>query len=580
MKDSIPGQDGRTGAGFTILATKEALFFLGAALPLIVGLLFYLSASRIPGDLGDARFNMYILEHGYRWMAGLDRSFWSAPFFFPAVNVVAYSDNLLGSMPVYAFFRELGKDRESSYQWWIAVSFILNYLSSFWVLRKWTLSLLGSAAGAYLFTFGLPVMSQAEMHLQLIPRFMVPVGFYFWMRFLLEPSPKFFALSLGALLWQIYIGIYTGYFLGLFMAATWAFHWISEYFRLESWSLRSIKIAFWDVLLRAWKSIVSLILRPFIAYWIIVGLFLLGMLPLAVPYANAARSVGTRSWGEISSMLPRIQSYFHDPESLLYGREMTFGHNLPLPWEHMLFLGWVPILALVAFAVFLRFCTEELNLRHYRILFGSIVIIYVLTLDIGSYSIYWVVAHLPGASAIRSITRMIVVMLFPIAAILGYLVTKGGNFFKRRSFRRGSSFLRISGMILVAAIVLFLVVDQSSQLHSFDKERSQARIIQMEKKIRLVLEKEGGSGSDLKKIVIWVDRGKSSSFEIQIDAMLASQDLGIETVNGYSGNFPPGYGSVLSDLGVGKCGAFQHWIDSHKKDFEGRRILIVGATCP
>jgi hypothetical protein len=52
----------------------------------LVGMALFFKANQIPGDLGDSRFNMYVLEHGYRWLTGLDASFWSAPFFYPFTN--------------------------------------------------------------------------------------------------------------------------------------------------------------------------------------------------------------------------------------------------------------------------------------------------------------------------------------------------------------------------------------------------------------------------------------------------------------------------------------------------------------
>jgi hypothetical protein len=37
----------------------------------LVGMALFFRADQIVGDLGDSRFNMYVLEHGYRWLAGL-----------------------------------------------------------------------------------------------------------------------------------------------------------------------------------------------------------------------------------------------------------------------------------------------------------------------------------------------------------------------------------------------------------------------------------------------------------------------------------------------------------------------------
>jgi hypothetical protein len=113
--------------------------------------------SRIPGDLGDARLNNYVLEHGFRWLAGRDPSFWDAPFFFPAANVIAFSDSHLGTLLLYAGLRTLGLDREGAFQAWVLVLSSLNYIACFLVLRRLSLGTLGAAAGAFVFSFSLPV---------------------------------------------------------------------------------------------------------------------------------------------------------------------------------------------------------------------------------------------------------------------------------------------------------------------------------------------------------------------------------------------------------------------------------------
>jgi len=65
----------------------------------------------IPGDLGDARFNNYILEHFYQWITQKVPSYWSPQFFYPYPLTLAFSDNLLGSAPFYAMIRILGFSR-------------------------------------------------------------------------------------------------------------------------------------------------------------------------------------------------------------------------------------------------------------------------------------------------------------------------------------------------------------------------------------------------------------------------------------------------------------------------------------
>src|SRR5437763_12330393 len=169
------------------------------------------SLHRIPGDLVDARFNNYVLEHGYRWLTGRDPTFWDAPFFLPEPNVVAYSDCHLGTLPLYAPFRFAGAGRETAFQLWALTLFGLNYLSCAWVLRRLGFGRAAAAAGAYAFAFGLPAVGQIS-HLQLAPRFLVPPAFWLATQFLHRPSARV-AAGLGAcLVWQFYFPIYVGYF--------------------------------------------------------------------------------------------------------------------------------------------------------------------------------------------------------------------------------------------------------------------------------------------------------------------------------------------------------------------------------
>src|SRR5690606_18260363 len=89
-----------------------------------------------PGYLGYARFNMYILEHAHKFLSGSIDSFWSAPFMYPEKEVITYSDNLLGSAPIYSFFRILGYDLITSFQFWLITVITLNY-STCYLFLNW-----------------------------------------------------------------------------------------------------------------------------------------------------------------------------------------------------------------------------------------------------------------------------------------------------------------------------------------------------------------------------------------------------------------------------------------------------------
>ena len=113
---------------------KHKLIYVIPFLLLLVGLYFMPIAvfesnlSKMPGDLGDTRFNNYILEHGHKYLTGKIDNYWDAPFLYPYKNVTALSDNLLGTLPIYSFFRGIGADRETAFQFWLLTLFTLNFI--------------------------------------------------------------------------------------------------------------------------------------------------------------------------------------------------------------------------------------------------------------------------------------------------------------------------------------------------------------------------------------------------------------------------------------------------------------------
>src|SRR5262249_23094163 len=124
-----------------------------------------------PGDVWDNRLNNYLLEHGYKWITGqTSASFFDAPFFYPARASIRYSENFLGSLPFYIPWRLLGFDRETSFQIWIILGYMLNYLAAAWVLKKLRFHWFAALAGAYVFAFSQAVLTHS-WHIQLHYRF-------------------------------------------------------------------------------------------------------------------------------------------------------------------------------------------------------------------------------------------------------------------------------------------------------------------------------------------------------------------------------------------------------------------------
>ena len=137
----------------------------------------------IPGDLGDARFNNYILEHFHRYATGKVEDYWSAPFMYPRENVIAHSDNLLGTAPLYSLFRSMGRSVHGAFQTWILALIALNFWAAFLAFRGFRYDVIIAAVGAFIFAFGIHQLGHLS-HVQMLPRFMMPIALLAWWRVL------------------------------------------------------------------------------------------------------------------------------------------------------------------------------------------------------------------------------------------------------------------------------------------------------------------------------------------------------------------------------------------------------------
>ncbi len=196
-------------SGFLILALSVIALF-GYLLPAIGYF------QMVPGDLGDARFNSVILEHGYQWLTGQVDSLWSPGFFYPFEKVLGFSDNHFATFWVYAAARAFGAVREDAFLVWFLVGNTLSFVSCLWVLKRFGFSAIAASCGAFAFAFSLPVLHQ-EGHAQLVYRFAIPLAVFAWWEVL---AHKRFLGIFIAVFWvaiqflcSIYLGVFLGYLL-------------------------------------------------------------------------------------------------------------------------------------------------------------------------------------------------------------------------------------------------------------------------------------------------------------------------------------------------------------------------------
>ncbi len=484
----------------------------------IVGLAFVVGPSvidgRIPGDLGDARFNSYILEHFFRWITDQDASFWNAGFFYPFPRTIAFSDNFLGNGFVYAIFRSLGFVREDAFRLWYITGFVVNFAAGDYALLRLGYSRFPAALGAFLFTFGLPITAQ-EGHAQLIYRFGVPLAVLALQNF--RSRRRLYQLAMVAFWigWQFYCSIYIGYFLSLLLLAIVFGHFLCHrggpIAAMRSYSVNALQL------------LVGTTARGMAVFLFAVLALGTAMLLLCMPYIEVSHLYGFhRRWLEIALMLPRPASYLLANNSRIWPSSGSLFDALPMRHEHAMFIGIAPLLT-VAIAITLRLANRTKFDHLFAPYATAVLLIGLLTVWTHGSSAYTLFASLPGVDAIRGVTRIITVLIFPCSILFASSLAA----IIAARLRPSARFVIVALLSIVTLFECSYVVHYMKTKDDWQQHLSSlaARVPQQvpEAPILLLASQPDDPAS-------WVG---------ELDAMLFSQDRGWRTLNGYSGNVPP-----------------------------------------
>lgn len=462
-----------------------------------------------PGDLGDARFNNYILEHSYQFMCSHLESFWDAPFIYPEKEIITYSDNLIGTSPFYAVFRLIGYDRETSFQNWFLLMTIFNYTSCFFLLKYMFKNTYVSVLGALVFACSIALQSQVG-HAQTIPRFPIPLGILFGLLYIENLKPKYFFLTIFALTYQIYCGIYLGFLMFIPIVILLIISFIVKR-KLYTKTIRDMK----------WLSSVLLSC--------ILNLVLL--LLILLPYKKRADSGGLYLYENIVSSVPTFKSFFFsNPGSFLWGKLEHIADDYPYFWDFKIFPGGVATLSilfcliLTVIAIIKKKKLNEYN-HQYIIIFITGFITFLFFVRIDDISFYKILFNIPGFASMRALQRIINIEL------VFYSIATA--FFLKYLFKSKNE---LRNFIVFSILILIVVIDNKidpENAHRTKKQIAQDRIYTLVKKM------EGLPKGSV--ISYEPDTMYSHPNDYQIDAMLASQSLQLKCLNGYTATSPNEY---------------------------------------
>ncbi len=487
-------------------------------------------------DPHDSRLINFVLENGYLWVTGRAQLF-SPELFWPVKGAATYTESLVGVMPFYLPFRLAGFEPDTSLQLWMLSMGALNYLAALLLLRRgFGFGWVATALGAFLIAFGSPRLAQLG-HQHLLPHFYSLLAVYALARlFSGAPRPRLqLALFFAAVVAQLYAGVYLGWFLCFLLG-------VAFVFSLALPGPRPAVLA----LLRAhrWALLAS------------AAGSALALAPLAVAYLGAAHQVGYRTFADAATMLPRVQSWFFlGDRSLLYGRlayTALYG-KLPMWWEHAIGIG------LVTLPVAVYALVKERARPAFQVLGATVLAAVVLTLWFrGQWSPWWLVYKLvPGGAALRSVSRIGVVLLIPWGIALS-------AFFDRPR-------ATLLGKLLAGALALIAVAEQPQLQPAYDKAELRAEVDALAAKIP-----PGCAVFFYSPHGVRVSRGPMAYERVHLDAMWAALLTHKHTVNGYSGNVPPGY--ELREA-VWETEAQRAVLSAGLQQWESANHLAPGSTC-
>lgn len=467
----------------------------------------------IPGDLGDARFNMYVLEHGYQWLTGQVAHYWDAPSMWPEKGIIARSDNLLGTMPLYAILRIMGLDTHSAIQGWFLMLCALNFAAAVYAFRQWGLPLALAGIGAYVFAFGLFNVGQLY-HFQVFPRFCLPLILLWGFRYLRTQETRHLVLLSVAVVYQFYCGIYLGFF-GLYaLLVLFASHMLlyRDVTFFKNFRRRAV-----------WLSAVLCAAGGAALLYILIA-----------PYAEVGQSIGMRSYAEVVDSIPRPISYFFAHPSSALWSPVLYSHSsytFNEWWLHFLFPGALPWLGvLVALWVVLRKRTIGDGRDALRFWLTALVLSMLFSLRFGDFSGYYGVYHLPGFSSMRAVVRIVNLQVLFILMPMLWAFT---ILLKRKSGLR----------YLLPVLAVLCIADQwydlTYDVRRFEKQDALALLSRYSEALQ-------GANMEGKEAVLialpeHIKPDHDRVIEHHISAMLACQAAGLVCVNGYSGSYPDHY---------------------------------------
>ena len=487
-----------------LLNMKTALLFCFLGLLIMFHPAVFSGFKMMQTDPGDTRFINYCLEHSYLWLkTPFSLELWSPNFFFPAKNVLAYSDVVLGVTPFYAVWRAFGLGPEASFHAWMLSVSALNFFVFFWFLKTWfTKDSFAAAMGSFLFAFAASKINLLG-HQQMLSAF-YPVLALQGLGYLLSAQNADMSFKKKTLCSGLFVGsgilqLYSGYYYAWFLAF-------------------ALLLAFlWSLVFRATrKTVVSAIKRNWLSLGVAVAVGGLAVSPLVYHYLSAVSVVGLRKFETITDWLPPIQAWFHMGDwSLSYWwlKKLKIFRMIVMEHEQRLGFGFIS-LVLVVIGLYRNRQRQIIRIG----VLTALTMMILFTQHKGHSLLGYVYHIIPGAAGLRVYSR--VALFFLILHGIGFALYFSGLKLRRKAFA------------FTTLLVLLTVAEQLVRTPAFEWKQISREVVELGKRLDPACE------SFIYTPVI-SNKSFGFSWKHQLDAMWVALEKGVPTWNGHSGNGPP-----------------------------------------
>jgi len=505
---------------------------------------------KIMGDNHDTVHITFLQEHWFHVLHG--QVSWRSPsFFYPLKGVLGFSEGFVLFQIFYAPLRLLGCDMFLAAELTVILFSLVGFASFVCLARvafgaqRWV-ALIGGLA----FTFA----NNLWLHLywfQLLVVWMVPgvlllgvLAFRAW------PEHRARSRVLGAA---------CGLLAALIFFTSFYVAWFS---------VIAIGVALTILLLGGRRRVASRLLTQLQSAWSLVltmGLaFAVGLVPFVLTYLPAQKQVHHLSYGKIMSYAPRPRDLVNvGTHNVLWSSivQRIVPSLLPTFVTYAV-TPLVMIFALVGSALALWMSRNEVDrarlfaARSAAVLAATAVVLSILPVETRFGSLWAVIWHIPGATAIRRTDRIGVVT--GLVASLA-MVCAASVLYRRGGRQRDRSIWRATILVLVLLAVVeqanttpMALLDRRAELaflRSAETPPTACRRFYVVDRVHTSLSPTGPAGY-------------AAAVTDQLDAMLISEKFLIPTLNGYTSYPPDGWG-LMDPFSSEYLGAVRSWTTAH-----------------